>query len=455
MVRTRRGRRLAAAVVIFLCLPAPLAAFAGDRGLVPFVRALGAGEDAGRRVRILHFGDSHLAAQAYEATLRASFQGAFGDGGPGLLLPWTPPKMYALGAVRTDSTPGWRRFVPRVGHTETAGGLLGCYMEANAPGERARASGSFAEVRVVFLRQPGGGSASFLLDGRTVGFVDLQAAQPTTGVFTYRASPASEPHVLEVRTETSGKVRILGVHLESGRPGAVYSALGVVGAHASLLLETEESLFSRQLQLEQPDLVILSFGTNEAEHRSFDPLAYRETLRRVLNRIRRAAPSASLLVTAPPDHEQRRDGTFRPALRLPIVTACLREAAAEAGAAFLDLGALMGGAGSMRRWAGEGLAQADHVHLTGPGYERLARLFLTELFGRLNELRVASGLSGVPFALPPVVVAAHRHGTARREALPDSSTSDIRAYRDAEGRLVLTNSSAARGLPRLGRRSDP
>jgi lysophospholipase L1-like esterase len=41
----------------------------------------------------------------------------------------------------------------------------------------------------------------------------------------------------------------------------------------------------------------------------------------------------------------------------------------------------MGGEGSIRRWARNGLAQKDLVHLTGSGYVKLAGL----LFDRLTK----------------------------------------------------------------------
>jgi len=45
----------------------------------------------------------------------------------------------------------------------------------------------------------------------------------------------------------------------------------------------------------------------------------------------------------------------------------------------------MGGAEAMNVWTGQGLGQADHVHLTRAGYNRLADYFyqdLTLAFGK-------------------------------------------------------------------------
>ncbi|HWQ08932.1 MAG TPA: hypothetical protein VN436_07490, partial [Holophaga sp.] len=44
--------------------------------------------NAGGTVRILHFGDSHLAAPAAARAYGDFFRRSYGDGGPGLALPW-------------------------------------------------------------------------------------------------------------------------------------------------------------------------------------------------------------------------------------------------------------------------------------------------------------------------------------------------------------------------------
>ena len=60
--------------------------------LAPFFRALDAVKAGDRLepVRVLHFGDSHTAADILTAEIRRRLQHDFGDGGPGYLLPRNP-----------------------------------------------------------------------------------------------------------------------------------------------------------------------------------------------------------------------------------------------------------------------------------------------------------------------------------------------------------------------------
>ncbi len=65
-------------------------------------------------LRILHYGDSHTAADEWTGELRSRFQEKFGDGGSGYSLIGRPYAGYRRFDVRSGSTKGW--------HTE---GLVG------------------------------------------------------------------------------------------------------------------------------------------------------------------------------------------------------------------------------------------------------------------------------------------------------------------------------------------
>src|SRR5438128_1573256 len=66
-----------------------------------FFRAL-ADTRSGQRlepVRIMHFGDSHTAADVLTADIRRHFQGDFGDGGAGWIVPKNPMSTRRLGVT--------------------------------------------------------------------------------------------------------------------------------------------------------------------------------------------------------------------------------------------------------------------------------------------------------------------------------------------------------------------
>src|SRR5437588_2877447 len=58
-------------------------------------------------VRIMHFGDSHTAADILTAEIRHDFQRDFGDGGAGYMVPGNPTKSTLRRGVISGATSGW------------------------------------------------------------------------------------------------------------------------------------------------------------------------------------------------------------------------------------------------------------------------------------------------------------------------------------------------------------
>jgi len=458
----RRFVRLAGAVAALAVAVVPAwAGTAGDAGEVSFARALLRLEArrAGK-VRVLHFGDSHTVSGPVGGLVGGALRAAFGDGGPGLGLPWTPPPYSVREGLRSGTTSGWRRVMPRYGDPPSEVGLWGCAVETDEAGQTAWIRGEAASVRVAYLRQPGGGAVQFLLDGAPIGEADLAAPAPEVGVFEWNAG-GDAARRLEIRTTRRGRTRILGTTLERAEGGIVYSPVGILGARADLLLKSRDDVFGALMRLEAPDLVIVAFGANEAGDRPFDPRGYAALFDRALARIRAAAPQAEMLVVAPPDRAERAaNGEWRSMATLDEIARIQESAARRRGAAFFDLRRAMGGEGQIVRWAERRrpLAQADHVHYTSEGYARLAQWIASEVFdlyGRarrapalLAELRAeGDGSSDLleaarrPFTPPPFRGAAPPPTIADREP-PDGPTfavGQVRAERLPNGKIVLRN----------------
>ncbi len=406
----------------------------------------------GRTVRILHFGDSHVASGPEPAFLGANLQAVFGDGGPGLFMPWTPPPSILRSGVRTGCTSGWRRVIPRGDSAEDDSSLWGCYIECDRPGETAWAEGEGSVARVEYLKQPGGGDLDILWDGRRVGTASLTSAQREVGMYRYVADgQITGVHRLELRA-AGGKVRILGAVLEKSS-GLSYSPLGMNGARADLLLKCRARTFSALMEAEAPDVVFLAFGTNEAGQKVADLAAYGAMFRRVIGRIRDACPRAAVIVLGPPDRAGANAG-------LDIVIAAQREACRALGAEFFDQRAAMGGSGAFARWAEAvpALARPDGVHFTAQGYERLARFAAEDLVVLYNRTKALPSfqsalkrdgaaeslmaLAGKPARLPdtPPALRAIAWPT---EVMPQARTTEdshaIYYFRNAQGVLVITD----------------
>jgi lysophospholipase L1-like esterase len=351
--------------------------------LEKFFRALAATK-AGRRidpVRIMHYGDSHTAADILTAEIRRDFQRDFGDGGAGYMIPRNPQSTPRRG-VLNGATSGWRvDGVGQAGASDTFLGLAGLSLTTDRAGESAWLQTTCKRFEVYFLKQPSGGAIDILIDGRSVldQPISLQADAPTPDFYASEA-PADGEHRIEVRTVRAGRARISGIVTEHLTPGVTYDVLGINGARATRLRGwVNETAFLYNVELRQPDLIILAYGTNEVTDDDWSVESYQRMFAEILKRLRKVAPQASILVYGPPDRAVSTGDGWVSVPKMNALIQAQRNAAIEAGATFWSSYGAMGGAGAINSWASQGLAQGDRVHLTSPGYVRMGSMFYEDI----------------------------------------------------------------------------
>jgi lysophospholipase L1-like esterase len=196
----------------------------------------------------------------------------------------------------------------------------------------------------------------------------------------------------------------------------VLANMGVVGTQLSDFAGRDDQALRAELEAYRPDLIILAFGVNEGYRPVVDGDAYAALLRREIARLKRLSPGAAVLVLGAPDADTVRPdiyGTGRAAafgcaplsagesadydrlaaLRSPsllrwfppaglaAVRAAQRRAAAEAGVAFWDWQARMGGPCSAHALAKADppLMRGDHIHFTPEGGVWLSGLLDADL----------------------------------------------------------------------------
>jgi lysophospholipase L1-like esterase len=323
--------------------------------------------------RIVHYGDSHIAADILTGALRHHFADDFGTAGPGFILPGVTG--YSRLGVESGSTSAWH--VDGTGQIDAAGdcrfGLAGLALSTSLAGQRLWISADSNSFDLYLLKQPGGGDIEVSLDGTSQGIIPLKSDRPSPCYFTV-ASTAAGRHTVEIRTKAAGAVRVLGIAVEREGPGVVYDALGINGARATRPLSWNWSVLTSNLGRCHPDLIVLSYGTNEAGDQDLDFDSYRIRYAEMIGRFHSAAPDASILVIAPPDRARRTGDKWVSIQAMAGVVSAERQAALSTGTAFCDLYDEMGGAGSIQEWAttAYGLAAADRVHLTRSGYRLVA-----------------------------------------------------------------------------------
>ncbi|HUQ91582.1 MAG TPA: SGNH/GDSL hydrolase family protein [Bryobacteraceae bacterium] len=369
--------------------------------LVPFFEQLYRQQrtPAGHSLHILHYGDSHTAADEWTGFLRSLFQNRFGDGGSGFTYAGKPWNSFRRLDLRATSSRGWYSDGLAGRSGDGLYGLGGVSITSARPREYVTLEVTTESLELFYLRQPGGGSVAFSDNGVLVEKLST-GGELGPGFFRYSASPGL--HRFELETLDRGPVRLFGWVAEHGR-GVTYETLGINGAQASIVFNWEERLLANHVARRNPALIVLAYGTNEAGNSDWTQERYRDMFATLIYRFRKMAPAASILVVGPPDRyiRARRRGWEVYGRVDPIVEA-QRQAALGTGCAFWDLRAKMGGKGAMRDWVSSGLAQRDYVHFTAAGYRLLGGAVFRDLmdhyamFVKVREELIGQDRNGQP-----------------------------------------------------------
>jgi lysophospholipase L1-like esterase len=200
-------------------------------------------------------------------------------------------------------------------------------------------------------------------------------------VIFYFESPINKISVTINQENEGSPFYIYGLQLINGdKQGVIYNNCGVGGAQFSSLCN-HSSYSIGQIKDINPDLIILSYGSNESYTTAFKYNNYFNMVKEYLMKVKQAVPDAAILLTSPPDTRSKN--------RFPInsdsIGIAFKNVAQELNLSFWDLRTQMGGNGSLFKWLKNGLASKDQLHFTKEGYTLQAKLLITAIFDAYNK----------------------------------------------------------------------
>lgn len=162
-----------------------------------------------------------------------------------------------------------------------------------------------------------------------------------------------------------------GFVIENDRPGIVYHTIGVNGA--KMTDYAKYPLFFNQLPILEPDLIILSFGTNE----SFGKISATEYMSQLNNFVEsikaKCGENVAILVMTPPPSLFRRGRTNQYVVDYADALMNLQKLPVW------DLFSRMGGLNAIRpRGSNVSLIARDKVHYTAKGYQVQGNMFVED-----------------------------------------------------------------------------
>ena len=329
-------------------------------------------------VSIVHIGDSHIQADFLSGVVRAGLQEYFGDAGRGLVFPYQLAKSNAPQDISSSSNTIWQ--YNRVAHPEIpiSPGISGYSIKTNSSGASINLSlrSGFSPFRRLkffidssnaWIVQVDSSAAPYEIkreEGDTSVYHEIELDQNAFG-FSLSSLPSDEAK------------EFYGVSLENSQPGILYHMIGVNGARYDQY--NDASLFWKQLPGLKADLFVVSLGTNEAQ--GVITSNFTKELADFIERLKKASPGASILITTAPDSYRRR--RFNPSLRdlnTSILNYCNKNYIP-----LWDLYRITNGYGSAVSWARRGLMSRDRVHFTAEGYRLQGNLLLIALAKGYNS----------------------------------------------------------------------
>jgi lysophospholipase L1-like esterase len=337
----------------------------------------------GPLVRVLQFGDSHTAADMFTGALRTLFQSKWGDGGAGFSYAGYPFAGYRIHGTRRQQSVDWR---VEGTHFRDLGddalvGMGGVSLTTEQAGSWVSLDADATSLEVQYLTQPGDGPIEIYDGEQLLGTVSTSGP---TAAGRFDGKVEAGTHHFEVRTTEHAPVSLLGMTTENAS-GVTYEAIGLNGAEASLPLRWDEALAQTYMAAVNPALIVLAYGTNEASDHTWTEENYATMFRSLIERCRRLAPRAAILVIGPPDRELRagRKG-WVPFAGVDRIVRAQRSVCKAVGCAYWDERSRMGGFGSMHDWVAVQWAQGDHTHFTSEGYTELASALFMDIVQQYN-----------------------------------------------------------------------
>lgn len=340
-----------------------------------------------RPLRVVHIGDSHIQAGTLTQTLRNLLSTRLDEAAQseGMIFPYNVAKTNSPSAYTFKADGHWTFDKITLNSQRINAGLAGIYLETTTPQATltvnltayAAKNSSFDRVRIYYMADP----QSF-----TPQIADTLILNSTQGLNYHEFVLKSPQKTLQITMSQTDKAQrhfhLTGIQLENSRSRLIYSALGVNGASAKSYLRALDLV--PQLASLQPNLVIVSLGTNDAYNDGFSIKIVEEQLDQLVRSIRIAAPACPILLTIPPDHFWMQQHS-NPNL-LPVREAIIR-IAHKHGCHTWDLFNIMGGPGSMLTWKNMGYSAPDMIHFSKAGYELQAEMLYQALTGEKSKLR--------------------------------------------------------------------
>jgi len=328
-----------------------------------------------KKINILHIGDSHLQAAFLTEEIRQNlFQHYFPEDTmtePGFIFPYTLANTNNPYYYKVGYTGNWEK---NKNTNDTLSFKLGLSGITVATDDTAAsfwikmqnskydfpAKYYFNKIKIYHSVNVGTTvkvNGLYAHTDKNYSSLDLQ--NPCDSIFVELTNP-----------DTTQALELYGLMLGNDKNKLGYHTIGVNGATAQSYLKCE--LLSPHLKEINPDLVILSLGTNETFNENFSSLENELILKDLIYQIRITVPKSVIILTIPGDH--MKNEVTNP--NINIYRESLLQLKKELNIGIWDFYSIMGGENAILLWNNSNFTANDKIHLNRSGYQLQGQLFV-------------------------------------------------------------------------------
>ncbi|MEO1053720.1 MAG: GDSL-type esterase/lipase family protein [Bacteroidota bacterium] len=374
--------------------------------LPKFFQALAKTKKNGKKLRIIHYGDSQIEGDRISSYIRNKFQKFFGGNGPGYFAVKSVVNSFSVNKTISEN---WQRFAVFGTSDSTLNhrkfGMYGAFSRfspiypdsllfADSAAVAQDTVKAWIEIRpsnIAYYTSKqysllnmlfGNVKKPFSLNAYVNDSLVSQNSYQAGAFGEFKLKFGKTPRLIKLEFTATYSPDIYGIRLES-RGGVLLDNVGLRGSSGTFFGRINGAEMSSQLNKEPIRLVLLQFGGNTVPYIETKERAqgYSRSLKRQIKLLRRLNPKADFVVIGPSDMSTKDKTKYVTYPQLEFIRDAVKEAAFETGCGFWDIYEVMGGKNSMPSWvdADPPLAAKDYVHFTNEGAVKIAGLFYDAL----------------------------------------------------------------------------
>jgi lysophospholipase L1-like esterase len=236
---------------------------------------------------------------------------------------------------------------------------------------------------IKLFHQKNGSSFDFRLKNSEFKVINAIVEKDSTRNFTSFKLPTPQNNIVfeAIKLDSiQNHATIFGMSLENDKPGVLYHVIGVNGA--KYVHYRAAKYFAEQTRKLDPELFIISLGTNEALDYPYIDKRLSMYIENLVSSLHANNPLAKFILVTPPDCFMKRTKR-NPGIEK--VREILIQFAVENGYAFYDMHQALGGEGSAKRWQEAQLLRSDGVHFSKEGYDYQGNLLFHAIMKGYND----------------------------------------------------------------------